>query len=150
MKKTALLLFLAGLFAGAGPASAVPAEKKVQISLGLNVVLLSESYGSDSKGIYGPGLRVDFNLGRSFIVAPEVSAGIGGWSAGGTLNFRSKKFFFGAGYLAASLGGSWGDWGINSLFKVHAGAKGRNWLLALSYMTNRWLRGFGLAAGYIF
>jgi hypothetical protein len=116
----------------------------------LNVVMLSESYGNDSKGIYGPGLRVDFNLGRSFIVAPEVSAGIGGWTAGGTLNFRSKKFFVGAGYLAASLGGSWDDWGINSLFKVHAGAKGRNWLLALSYVTNRWLNGFGVTAGYIF
>jgi len=150
MNKFVVNVFLIGLFLCAGLGAAIPEEKKTQLSLGLNIVMLSESYGSDSKGIYGPGLRVDFNLGRSFIVAPEVSAGIGGWTAGGTLNFRSKKFFLGAGYLAASLGGNWDDWGVNSLLKVHVGAKGRNWLTAASYIANRWLKGFGLTAGYIF
>ena len=150
MKKVALSLFLAGLFLSADLGAAVQGEKKTQISLGLNVLMLSETRGSDSKAAFGPGLRVDFTLGRSFIIAPEVSAGIGGWSAGGTVNFRSKGFFAGAGYLVAGLGGSWDEWGVNSLFKVQAGAKGLHWLFAASYVANRWLKGFGVTAGYIF
>ena len=149
MKKTALLLFLAGLFASAGPASAVPAEKKVQLSLGLNVVMLSESYGNDSKGIYGQGLGGVFNWGGRLWSLPESPPG----SAAGppaALSTSGPKALLRRRLSGRISGGSWDDWGINSLFKVHAGAKGRNWLLALSYVTNRWLRGFGLAAGYIF
>jgi hypothetical protein len=150
MKKIALSLFFASLFLCAGLGAAVPGEKNAQISLAMNVLMLSETHGGDSKAAFGPGLRVDFNLGRSFIIAPEVSAGIGGWSAGGTVNFRSKGFSAGAGYLVAGLGGSWGEWGANSLFKVQAGAKGLHWLFAASYVTNRGLNGVGLTAGYIF
>jgi len=150
MKKVALSLFFASLFLCAGLFAAVPGEKNAQISLGINVLMLSETHGSDSKAAFGPGLRVDFNLGRSFIIAPEVSAGIGGWSAGGTVNFRSKGFFAGVGYLAAGLGGNWAEWGVNSLFKVQVGAKGLKWLFAASYVTNSWLNGFGVTAGYIF
>lgn len=150
MKKIVLSLFLVGLFLSAGLDVAFPAEKKTQISLGLNVLMLSDTYSSDSKAVFGPGLRVDFNLGRSFIIAPEASAGIGGGSVGGTVNFRSKRFFAGAGFLAAYLGGSWEEWGVNSLFKIQVGTKGLNWLIAASYVTNRWLKGFGLTAGYIF
>ena len=149
MKEIALSLFLAGLFLSADLGAAVPGEKKTQISLGLNVLTLSETRGSDSKAAFGPGLRVDFNLGRSFIIAPEVSAGIGGWSAGGTVNFRSKGFFAGAGYLVTSLGYS-DEWGISSLFKIQVGAKGLKWLFAASYVANSWLKGFGVTAGYIF
>ena len=145
-----LSLFLACLFLSIDLGAASPAEKKTQISLGLNVLMLSDTYSSDSKAIFGPGLRVDFNLGRSFIIAPEVSAGIGGWTLGGTVNFRSKKFFVGAGYLAAGLGGSWREWGVNSLLKIQAGTKGLKWLIAASFVVNRWLKGFGLTAGYVF
>jgi hypothetical protein len=150
MKKLAPSLFFAGLFLCAGIGAAAPGEKNAQISLGPSVLMLSETHGSDSKAAFGPGLRVDFSLGRSFIIAPEVSAGIGGWSAGGTVNVRSKGFFAGAGYLAAGLGGNWGEWGVNSLFKIHAGVKSLKWLFAASYVTNRWLSGFGVTAGYIF
>jgi hypothetical protein len=150
MKKTVLSFLAAGLFLSAGLGAAVPGEKPTQISLGVSAMFLSETYSSGSKGIYGPGLRVDFNLGKSLIIAPEVSGGVGGWSAGGTVNFRSGKFFAGAGYLAASLGGNWEDWGVNSLIKVQIGAKGPHWLVAASYLTNRWLKGFGLTAGYVF
>ena len=149
MKKVVLSLFFASLFLCAGLGAAVPGEKNAQISLGLNILMLSDTHGSDSKAALGPGLRVDFNLGRSFIIAPEVSAGIGGWSAGGTVNFRSKGFFAGAGYLATSLGYS-DEWGVSSLFKIQVGAKGRKWLFAASYVTNSWLNGFGVTAGYIF
>src|SRR4030067_1018234 len=87
-KMIALCLFLACLFLSIDLGAASPAEKKTQISLGLNVLMLSDTYSSDSKAIFGPGLRVDFNLGRSFIIAPEVFAGIGGWSLGCPLHFR--------------------------------------------------------------
>lgn len=150
MKKAVLGLLVAGLFLSAGLGAAVPGEKKTQISLGVSALVLSETYSNGSKGIYGPGLRVDFNLGKSLIVAPEVSGGVGGWSAGGTVNFRSGMFFAGAGYLAASLGGNWDEWGVNSLLKLQIGAKGPHWLIAASYVTNRWLKGFGLTAGYVF
>ncbi len=150
MKKTVLGLLVAGLFLSAGLGAAVPGEKTTQISLGVSALVLSETYSDGSKGIYGPGLRVDFNLGKSLIVAPEVSGGVGGWSAGGTVNFRSGKFFAGAGYLAASLGGNWDEWGVNSLLKLQIGAKGPHWLIAASYVANRWLKGFGLTAGYVF
>jgi len=70
VKKVALSLFLAGLFFSADLGAAVPGEKKTQIGLGMNVLMLSETYGNDSKAAFGPGLRVDFNLGRSVIIAP--------------------------------------------------------------------------------
>jgi hypothetical protein len=148
VKKVVLSLFLAGLFLSANLGAAVPGEKKTQISLGLNVLMLSDPRATRKR--LRPGAKGHFNLGRSVVVAPEVSAGIGGWSAGGTVNFRSKGFFAGAGYLVAGLGGSWGEWGANSLFRVQAGAKGPHWLFAASYLANRWLKGFGVTAGYIF
>lgn len=130
--------------------AAVPGEKRVQISLGLSVLTLFDNM-SNSKAAYGPGLRVDLNLGRSFFIAPEASAGIGGWNLGGTVNFRSGKFFAGAGYLAAYMGGQhWGDWGVNSLFKIHVGFKGLHPTVAASFVANRWLKGFGLTVGYCF
>ena len=150
MKKTVLSVLVAGLFLSAGLGGAVPGEKPTQISLGAGALVLSETYSSGSKSIYGPALRIDFNLGRSLIISPEVSGGVGGWSAGGTVNFRSGQFFAGAGYLAASLGGNWEDWGVNSLLKVQIGAKGPHWLVAAAFVANRWLRGFGLTAGYVF
>lgn len=150
MNRIVLGFLSASIFLGVGLGAAVPGEKTAQFSLGVSALVLSETYSNGSKGIYGPGLRIDLNLGRSLIIAPEISGGVGGWSAGGTVNFRSGKFFAGAGYLAASLGGNWEDWGVNSLLKVQVGAKGPHWLVAASYVTNRWLKGFGLTAGYVF
>ncbi len=40
--------------------------------------------------------------------------------------------------------------GRQFLIKIQAGAKGLKWLFAASYVTNRWLKGFGVTAGYIF
>lgn len=134
-----------------GPAAAAAREEEgLSFSLGLSVLALMESYGQDVKAAFGPGLRVDIGLGRSLFLAPEASVGIGGWSLGGTLNFGLKRFFAGAGYLAAGFGGSWEEWGVNSLFKVHAGTRGRRATVAVSLVVNRWLKGFGLTAGYLF
>jgi len=150
MNKAVLSLLPAILSLSIGLGAAVPAQKRTQISLGLNVLVLSETFTSDTKAVVGAGVRVDLSLGRSLFIAPEASAGLGGWTVGGTVNFRAKRFFAGAGYLAAGLGGSWREWGVNSLFKIQAGTKGPRWLIAVSYVANRWLKGFGLTAGHIF
>jgi len=150
MKKTILGFFITALAVSAGLAAPRPGEKTIQFSLGGNFTMLRATYEDHSYFLAGAALRVDINLGRSFILAPELSGGIGGWTAGGTVNFRSKRFFAGAGYLAAGLGGSGQDWGVVSLLKVHAGTKGPKWLIAGSFVTNSWFKGFGLTAGYIF
>jgi hypothetical protein len=150
MKRTILGFFIMALAVNAGLAAPAPGEKKIQFSLGGNLTMLSATYENDAYFLVGAALRVDFNVGRSFSIAPEASAGVGGWTAGGTVNFRSKRFFAGAGYLAAGLGGSGQDWGVVSLLKVHAGTKGPKWLIAGSFVANRWFKGFGLTAGYIF
>jgi hypothetical protein len=150
MKQTILGFFIVALAVSAGLAAPAPGDKTIQFSLGGNLTMLSATHENDSFFLVGAALRVDFNLGRSFSVAPEASAGIGGWTAGGTVNFRSRKFFAGAGYLAAGLGGSGQSWGVVSLLKVHAGTKGPRWLIAGSFVTNSWFKGFGLTAGYMF
>jgi len=150
MKKMILGFFIMALTVNAGLAAPGPGEKKIQFSLGGNFTMLKATYEDGTYFLAGAALRVDLNLGRSFSIAPEASAGIGGWTAGGTVNFRSGRFFAGAGYLAAGLGGSGQDWGVVSLLKVHAGTKGPKWLIAGSFVTNRWFKGFGLTAGYVF
>jgi hypothetical protein len=47
MNKFAVSVFLVGLFLCADLGAAIPGEKKTQLSLGLNVVVLSASYGSE-------------------------------------------------------------------------------------------------------
>ncbi|MCK7478225.1 MAG: hypothetical protein M0C28_13075 [Candidatus Moduliflexus flocculans] len=126
MKKTALVLFLAGLFASAGPASAFPAEKKVQISLGLNVAMLSESYGNDSQGhVAAPGCGSISTWGASFIgrsrgCPPGSAAVVRRRHSQLPVRESSSQAPVIWPHLSAGVGR---DWGINSLFKVHAGAK---------------------------
>ncbi len=99
MKKMILGFILMVLVVSAGLGAPAAEEKPIQFSLGGNLLMLTME-GGDSTFLVGAALRVDFNLGKSFILAPELSAGIGGWTAGGTFNFRSGKFFAGAGALA--------------------------------------------------
>ncbi len=151
MKKAVVSFLLMGLVASVGLGASGPEEKKTQISLGGSLLMLTMG-GGDSTLLIGAALRVDFNLGRSFIIAPEISAGIGGASAGGTVNFRSGRYFAGLGGLVVSVteGGSGGEWGTNGFFKVHAGIKGPRGLLAASFIVGGYIKGFGLTAGYVF
>jgi hypothetical protein len=151
MKKMILGFILMILVASAGLGASVPGEKSTQFSLGGNLLMLMME-GGDSTFLVGAALRVDFNLGKSFILAPELSAGIGGWTAGGTLNFRSGKFFAGAGAVAVGAfeGGGSGEWGTNAFLKVHVGTKSVRTLLAASALVGDYIWGLGLTAAYIF
>lgn len=150
MKKVVLSLFLTGFVTSAVLGASVPEEKKTWISLGGNLLMLTMD--GDSTFLVGAALRIDFDLGPSFIIAPELSAGIGGWTAGGTVNFRSGKFFAGAGALAVGAfeGGGSGEWGTNAFLKVHVGTRGPRSLIAASVLVGDYIKGFGLTAAYIF
>jgi hypothetical protein len=147
MKKTILGFFIMALALSAGLAAPAPGEKTIQFSLGGNFTMLRATYDPDSYFL-GAALRVDLNIGRWLSLAPEISAGIGEYSGGATVNVRPGKFFIGAGYLA--MAGLEDEWGIQSLFKVHAGYKSKRALLAAAYLSNKWFKGFGLTVGYIF
>ena len=148
MRKSILCLLMMGLVAGGALGAPGPGEKAIQFSLGGNVIALTAKYEEDPHFLFGAALRVDLNIGRWLSVAPELSAGIGGYSGGATINVRPGKFFIGAGYLAA--GGFEDEWGLQSLFKVHAGYKSQRALLAAAFLANRWFKGCGLTAGYLF
>ncbi len=151
MKKMISGFFLMAFVVSAGLGAPATEEKPIQFSLGGNLVMLTME-GGDSTFLVGAALRVDFNLGKSFILAPELSAGIGGWTAGGTFNFRSGRFFAGAGALAVGAfeGGGSGEWGTNAFLKVHVGTKSARSLLAASVLVGDYIKGFGLTAAYIF
>lgn len=151
MRKVILGLFLMGLIVSAGLGAPAPAGQRTDLSLGGNLLMLTME-GGDSTFLVGAALRADFNLGKAFIVAPEISAGIGGWTAGGTLNLRFGKFFAGAGGLAvgASEGGGGGEWGTNAFLKVHLGTKSARTLVAASVLVGAYITGFGLTVGYVF
>lgn len=151
MKKMIPGFILMILVTSAGLGAPAAEEKPIQFSLGGNLLMLMME-GGDSTFLVGAALRVDFNLGKSFILAPELSAGIGGWTAGGTLNFRSGKFYAGAGAVAVGAfeGGGGGEWGTNAFLKVHVGTKSAKSLLAASVLVGDYIWGFGLTAAYIF
>lgn len=149
MKTFARNLLAMGMIAGMVLGMGVPGEKKVQLGLTLNGLALWDDLGN-SRTVIGPGLRADFNLGKSVFITPEASVGLGGWSLGGTVNYRAGKFFVGAGGVVVGFyEGRW-DWGVNPLLKIHVGAKGLHWTVAASFIGLSWLKGFGLIAGYIF
>jgi len=110
-------------------------EKKVQLALTLSGLALVPDTGS-ARGILAPGLRVDFNLGKSFILAPEAFVGFTGLYVGGTVNYRYRKFFVGTGgglvYFFKEAQDVQGD----GMLKVQVGAKGPHWLVAAAYVSN--------------
>ena len=128
-------------------------EKKVQLGLTLIALVLLDDT-DNSRTVIGPGLRVDFNLGKSVILTPEASLGFTGLYVGGTVNYRLRKFFIGAGggliYFFKKEQDVQGD----AVLKVQVGAKGPHWLVAAAYVSNilsgGWLNGVHLTAGYIF
>ena len=126
MKKMILGFILMAFVASAGLGAPAAEEKPIQFSLGGNLLMLTME-GGDSTFLVGAALRVDFNLGKSFILAPELSAGIGGWTAGGTFNFRSGKFFAGAGALAVGAfeGGGQGNGGPTPSSRSTSGPRAR-------------------------
>ena len=148
MKKMVFGVLLVGLAANVGLGAPATTGGTIQLSLGGNLIMLKTTYEDDSYTLGGAVVRVDFNLGRSISLAPELSGGFGGASGGATLNLRAGRYFAGAGALAVS--GLDDEWGVQTLLKVHAGFKGPRALLAAAFLTNRWFKGFGLTVAYVF
>jgi len=142
---------LMGLVAGAAVAAPDPGVWSTRLCLGGNLIMLNRE-GGGSAFLGGVAIRVDFDLGRAFILAPEASAGLGGWSAGGTLNIHVGPLFAGAGALVvgATKGGSSGEWGTNAFLKVHVGTRSFGTYLALSALFGDSIKGFGATIGYVF
>jgi len=152
MKKMLLVLLVMSMTAGAVLGTTPAAgENKAQFALTLSGLFLQPDTGS-SRSVIGPGLRVDLDLGRSLILAPEASVGAKGLCLGGTLNYRYREFFIGAGGGLVYFFEERQDIRGSELLKIQVGAKGLHWLVAVSYASNigGWLKGFSLTAGYLF
>jgi hypothetical protein len=151
MSKILTGLVLMGLVAGAAVAAPDPGGTGARLCLGGELMMLNME-GGDSTFLAGAALRIDLDLGRSFFLAPEVSAGLGGWSAGGTFNIHLATLFVGAGALVvgATEGGSSGEWGTHPFFKIHVGTRFASTSLALSALFGSYIKGFGATIGFVF
>jgi hypothetical protein len=157
------LLFLVGLAVGAGLEASVPGEKPIQFSLAFSGTAFWDEYENPyvSKGPYtiiGATGRVDFNLWRWLIFAPELTLGFGGGMLGGTLNIRHRGFFAGAGIVALTFWSADDESGIGLIWKFQAGIKGRSWIATAAYFTadpaeslaGRGAYGLQLSIGHIY
>ena len=153
MKKLILSLLLTGLVASAVPGATLPGEKPIQFSLALSGGAFWPDTG-DARMIIGPGARVDFNLGKWIIFAPEVTLGLGGTTLGGTLNLRYRGLFAGAGGGIVYFWGDEQEVGAVAVVKLQAGFKSRSWVVTGAYMSDSlpagWFYGFQGSIGYIF
>jgi hypothetical protein len=153
MTKMILVVMLTSLMIGIGWAGDVPQEKKTQFALTLSGLAVAPDTG-DGRGSIGPGAMVHFDLGRSFVIAPEITAGLTGLYGGLTANFRAHRFFAGAGggilYFYKESQEVQGD----VMMKVQVGTRGPRWLFAAAFISNvfggGWLNGIHLTIGRIF
>lgn len=145
MKAVVRGLLVIGMIVGMVLRAAGAEEKKADF-VATVALLIGGEKGGDSyiSGSFGPGVRVDFNLSKSFMISPEVSLFWGALSPGCTVNYRFGKGFIGLGAMTI-----W-DEGAIGLFKAHIGAKGRHWMFAASYHKGGWITAVGLTIGYIF
>lgn len=140
---------LAGFLSGAE----APAVKKISFSLGVSGLVVTPDTG-DARGLIGPAAAGQFNLGKSFFVAPELAVGLGGVYGGATVNVRLRKVFLGAGggllYFYSENQDIQGD----GMLKVQLGTQGVDWYFAAAYVTNilsgAWLNGAQVTVGYVF
>jgi|WetSurSiteA1Bulk_404760.scaffolds.fasta_scaffold41698_2 hypothetical protein len=155
MKKTAVILLVAGFSAGLLTGADAPRERKVQFSLLFNMTSLTNS-GDETKLSVGAEGLVIFNLGRHLMIMPEVVAGSAAFSVGLTINLKFDRFFVGAGGTGGGLYDDRTEWNPIGLLKVQAGIKGPHFLVTAAYVNNlnpgNWptLSGFSLAAGLVF
>lgn len=152
---------LAGLLAGglifataAAAAGANAADgRKTRFAITLSGLALSPDTG-DLSAVIGPGLLVDFKLGKSFAIAPEITLGFSGVYAGGMVNYGGRKFFVGAGGGFVYFWQEDQDIQGDGLLKFQAGLKGPRWLFTAAFVSNilsgSWLNGLQLTAGYDF
>ena len=140
MKRLLIGLAVSALATGVLSAQAAPKEKAIQFSLAFSGTAFWDEYENPyvSKGPYtiiGATGRVDFNLWRWLIFAPELTLGFGGGMLGGTLNIRYRGFFAGAGIVALTFWPDDDESGIGLIWKFQAGIKGRSWIATAAYFT---------------
>jgi hypothetical protein len=153
MKKTLSALVLACLMVVFLAGAETPAAKKISFSLGVSGLVVTPDTG-DARGLIGPAAAVQFNLGKSLFVAPELVAGIGGAYGGATVNVRLRKVFLGAGggllYFFSERQEIQGD----GMLKVQLGTQGAAWFFSTAYVSNvlsgAWLNGAQVTVGYVF
>ena len=124
MKTVARALMVMGMIAGMVTVAAGAQEKKVQLAVTLGL-LAGDDDGEDIGVGICPGVRVDFNLTKSFMISPEASLFLGGRLTGAiypgcTVNYRFGKGFIGLGAMVIAAMES------PIMLKAHIGAKGRH------------------------
>jgi len=141
---------------GAGAAK----EKTVQFAVTVAGIMGHNEVKGDFSHL-GPGVRVDVLPTKWLMISPEISY-LSGWngglSLGGTVNGRLGKGYIGLGFLslrqttAVYFAPQTDE--LSALWKAHVGLKGRHWLIAFSAFTDSlsdpWIHGLGLTAGYVF
>ena len=153
MKKALVMLALSSALVGVLPGMEAPPAKKISFSLGVSGLAVKPDTGA-ARGLLGPAAAVQFNLGSSLFVAPELAVGIGGVYGGATFNVRFREFFIGAGggllYFYAENQDVQGD----GMLKVQLGTQGVDWYFAAAYVSNvfsgAWLNGVQVTVGYLF
>jgi len=140
MKKLLIGLAVSALATGVLSAQGATKEKAIQFSLAFSGTAFWDEYEDPytSKGPYtiiGATGRVDFNLWRWLIFAPELTLGFGGGMLGGTLNIRHRGFFAGAGIVVLTFWPDDDESGIGLIWKFQAGIKGRSWIATAAYFT---------------
>jgi hypothetical protein len=153
MRKLVLGLFLMGLAVSSVLGASVPGEKPIQFSLALSGGGFWPDSG-DARTIIGLGTRLDFNLGKWIILAPEVTLGLAGTTLTGTFNLRYNGLFAGAGGGLVYFWEDQQEVGAVAVVKLQAGFKSRNWIVTAAYMSDSlptgWFYGFQGTIGYIF
>ncbi|MCR4408741.1 MAG: hypothetical protein QHH43_02560 [Candidatus Saccharicenans sp.] len=142
MKKVILAALVMGLLLGGISLGAQ--EKKVAMSLNLGAMTYVGSEGdSFSDFLFSLGAQVDWRLGSSFMLSPEVQVLTYRFhfdyvlvDPGLVLNYTSKSFFAGAGLIFPILVGEGETWTGKLSPKLNIGYSGRHLVLAGYLITN--------------
>lgn len=153
MRKISMILVLTVALVGVLSGAETPPVKNIRFSLGVSALAIKPDTG-DARGVIGPAAAVQFNMGESLFVAPELTVGIGGVYGGATFNIRFRKAFFGVGGGLLYFYSEHQDVQGDGMLKVQLGAQGAAWYFAAAYVSNvlggAWLNGVQVIMGYLF
>lgn len=139
-----------------GAPGRAPESRKVHFALTGTFVMGTDLEGENG-GLIGPGVRIDLDLGKYFIVSPETFVVLY-WDTiapACTVNFRFGRGFFGLGPMITLTDDE--RWKNHIFLKAHAGARRGMFLLEAVYITGRSssfgatrVALFGLTVGIVF
>jgi hypothetical protein len=135
MRQAVRTLVVLGLLAGLAPPSFAGPGVKIHFGV-TGTFLVGREFEGGFGAFAGPGGRVDVELGRVFMVSPEVTWVLH-WrtvAPACTLNIRLGRVYFGAGPLVTETDRNWdGD----VFLKAHFGMRTGFWLIEAVYLTGR-------------